>query len=84
MKKCNQCGGNVLESGETYVGDIFNMCTCQNWKTLPYYIPNIPLNTLQPNPPCEHCFCKDVDVEGKPHIQCCMCSTRKLKFSKTY
>ncbi len=27
---------------------------------------------------CPHCYCRKVDVEGKPHIACCMCEVRKL------
>ncbi len=27
---------------------------------------------------CEHCFCKDMRVDGKPHKGCCMCGTRIL------
>jgi hypothetical protein len=27
----------------------------------------------------EHCYCREKNVDGKKHKQCCMCGHRKLK-----
>lgn len=47
----------------------------------PMIYPTLP---LIPSPPkvvnvCQHCFCGELSVNGKAHVQCCMCQTRKLK-----
>lgn len=28
---------------------------------------------------CDHCFCGELIYNGKPHLVCCMCGTRKLR-----
>jgi hypothetical protein len=30
-------------------------------------------------PTCEHCFCQEAVLAVKPHEQCCMCGTRRVK-----
>lgn len=42
------------------------------------YLPIVP--TTIPTP-CEHCFCQDATSWplSKPHEQCCMCQTKRLK-----
>ena len=27
---------------------------------------------------CPHCYCQDTEVNGRPHVACCMCEVRKL------
>lgn len=27
---------------------------------------------------CPHCYCRNTEVEGRPHVACCMCDVRKL------
>jgi hypothetical protein len=35
---------------------------------------------MVPPRPCEHCFCADAGTYyDKPHEQCCMCYTRRVK-----
>lgn len=27
---------------------------------------------------CEHCYCREEEIDGKKHKKCCMCGNRKL------
>jgi len=33
---------------------------------------------------CQHCYCSESMVNGKPHLVCCICGHRTLKNPITY
>ena len=56
--------------------------------TFKYYIGD-PIDTyigdpidFRPHKSCEHCFCIDIEVNGKKHRKCCMCGTQRLAQSE--
>jgi len=67
---CKICGLPIYPNG--YVGDIVGP-TCGGHS-------NTSCFGKEDKPNCEHCFCKEVIVDGREHLQCCNCFTKKLKF----
>ncbi len=71
-------------SGNTWNGPVCGICgvgylgshSCSGGITPS----NLPMPAPVSAPSCQHCWCGDPGpYNGKPHVSCCMCATRKVQ-----
>lgn len=68
--------GDPYPHGTSWNGPVCPLCGVRYLGSHACAMPQSP----SPSRECQHCWCGDPGtINGKPHVSCCMCATRRVK-----